>query len=84
MDLKLLAKQTSIELAEEVGALLENFEDEPVGHWNIETLEEWVTVYFVLADQGFCYQFNKITGEYDVTFMGLNNMKYFMQLGILN
>lgn len=54
MDLSLLSQQTSPGMAREVDQF-----GEPITHLKVETLEEWVTVYFVLAETGFEYQFNK-------------------------
>ncbi|HCY5602914.1 hypothetical protein P4H46_09725 [Paenibacillus glucanolyticus] len=83
MDLNLLSKQTSPVMVREIERLSEQF-NEPITHLKVDTHDEWVSVYFVLADTGFEYQFNKKTGEYSESFMALHAMKYFRKAGLLD
>ncbi|MCY9732159.1 hypothetical protein M5X00_29315 [Paenibacillus alvei] len=81
MNLELLAKQTSNVMVQEIERLMTEME-EPIQHLHVKTVEEWVKVFFVLAEIGFAYTYNKKTREYDSEFMALASMQYFKEKGI--
>jgi len=83
LDLRLLAKQTSSVMVQEIESLATEL-NEPIKHLQVKTLAEWVTVNFVLCDMGFTYQFNTSTQEYTEWDFPLESMKYFKKLGLLD
>lgn len=79
MDLTFLEKKTSSVMVAEVKALIVEFQEQ-IENLNIEQMHEWVIVKFVLGDNGFCYQYNRNTGEYDSWFMPLDFIGYFSKI----
>ncbi|KAA8787860.1 hypothetical protein EC604_28975 [Paenibacillus amylolyticus] len=83
MDLALLGKQTCPDLVKEIEHLMYAF-NESITHLNVENIGNFVCVSFVLADQGFVYNYDKKKGTYDKAFMALSEMQYFKNAGLLD
>lgn len=83
VDLTLLGKQTCPQLMREIQLLMEQVE-ESITHLKVEDNGFYVIVYFVLAEQGFVYTYDKRKGTYDEVFMALTEMQYFKDLGLLD
>ncbi|WP_145153933.1 hypothetical protein [Paenibacillus xylanexedens] len=82
-DLTLLGKQTCGLLVKEIELLMRQF-NESIKNLNVVGTGNFVSVYFVLAEQGFVYTYDKRKGTYDESFMSLTEMQHFKNLGLLD